>query len=183
MTFEPPNLCVSRPVAACARCRKLKVRCDQKLPACTTCERHGRAAECANDDDFARGKERSYPAFLETRIASLQRKLDTAKRKASVQGIPSLNSQLASSEALTANGLHAGNAGHQNGSNIDAKDVEGLVSSFGSLFVWPHPCAIARQSYLLTNRFAPKGHHSHCSRLSRIQTFDVRGSSNALVSI
>ncbi|KUI55905.1 Positive regulator of purine utilization [Cytospora mali] len=60
--------------------------CDGKLPACTACEKAGRENECsAANDQFARGKERSYVAALELRIEKLERRLAYARsRKASV---------------------------------------------------------------------------------------------------
>lgn len=75
-----PSLKVSRPVAACARCRSAKIKCDGKLPACSGCERAGKTKECSSaGDEFARGKERSYSSALETAIQRLQRKIDEAK--------------------------------------------------------------------------------------------------------
>ncbi|RYP75089.1 hypothetical protein DL769_003885 [Monosporascus sp. CRB-8-3] len=61
-------------------------KCDGKLPACTACEKSGRENECsAANDQFARGKERSYVAALELRIEKLERRLAYARsRKASV---------------------------------------------------------------------------------------------------
>lgn len=111
MPLETPVLKVSRPVAACSRCRNAKIKCDGKLPvgaalcydqimrksdtdsssqACTSCERTGRAAECTStNDQFARGKERSYVSTLETRIDRLQAKLEEARaRKPSVVSLP-----------------------------------------------------------------------------------------------
>ncbi|KAK4121650.1 hypothetical protein N657DRAFT_577741 [Parathielavia appendiculata] len=83
---DSPLLKVSRPVSACSRCRSAKVKCDNKLPACTACERAGREKECtAANDQFARGKERSYVAALELRIEKLERRLTYARStKASV---------------------------------------------------------------------------------------------------
>ncbi|KAK0621667.1 fungal-specific transcription factor domain-containing protein [Bombardia bombarda] len=83
---DSPLLRVSRPVSACSRCRAAKVKCDGKLPACTACEKAGRENECsAANDQFARGKERSYVAALELRIEKLERRLTYARsRKASV---------------------------------------------------------------------------------------------------
>ncbi|KAK0715169.1 fungal-specific transcription factor domain-containing protein [Lasiosphaeris hirsuta] len=83
---DNPLLRVSRPVSACSRCRGAKVKCDGKLPACTACEKAGRETECsAANDQFARGKERSYVAALELRIEKLEKKLAYARsRKASV---------------------------------------------------------------------------------------------------
>ncbi|KAK0736217.1 fungal-specific transcription factor domain-containing protein [Apiosordaria backusii] len=69
-----PHLRVSRP-------------CDGKLPSCTACEKAGRENECsaASDQQFARGKERSWVAALELRLEKLERRLNHARsRKASV---------------------------------------------------------------------------------------------------
>ncbi|TDZ20799.1 Positive regulator of purine utilization [Colletotrichum orbiculare MAFF 240422] len=83
---DNPLLRVSRPVSACSRCRAAKVKCDGKLPACTACEKAGRENECSSaNDQFARGKERSYVAALELRIEKLEKRLAFARsRKASV---------------------------------------------------------------------------------------------------
>ncbi|EGY22041.1 Zn(II)2Cys6 cluster transcripitional activator [Verticillium dahliae VdLs.17] len=83
---DNPLLRVSRPVSACSRCRAAKVKCDGKLPACTACEKAGRESECSSaNDQFARGKERSYVAALELRVEKLERRLAFARlRKASV---------------------------------------------------------------------------------------------------
>ncbi|KAI0861863.1 fungal-specific transcription factor domain-containing protein [Xylaria cubensis] len=83
---DNPLLRVSRPVSACSRCRSAKVKCDGKLPACTACEKAGRETECsAANDQFARGKERSYVAALELRIEKMERRLAFARsRKASL---------------------------------------------------------------------------------------------------
>ena len=109
MPLETPVLKVSRPVAvstpyfensfttranspvqACSRCRNAKIKCDGKLPACSSCEKNGRAAECTStNDQFARGKERSYVSTLETRIDRLQARLEEAQaRKPSVVSLP-----------------------------------------------------------------------------------------------
>lgn len=87
MPLETPLLRVSRPVAACSRCRGAKIKCDGKLPACTACEKSNRAQECSStNDQFARGKERSYVATLEAKVERLQKKIDEtrARRKSSV---------------------------------------------------------------------------------------------------
>ncbi|KAA8903646.1 fungal-specific transcription factor domain-containing protein [Sphaerosporella brunnea] len=80
-----PLLRVSRPVSACSRCRSAKVKCDGKLPACTACERAGRSNECTGgSDQFARGKERSYVASLESKLEKLEKRLaalDAASRR------------------------------------------------------------------------------------------------------
>lgn len=82
MVLETPLLRVSRPVAACSRCRSAKVKCDGKLPACTACEKANRAAECSStNDQFARGKERSYVATLEARLEKLEKRLQDARSR------------------------------------------------------------------------------------------------------
>lgn len=73
---KTPLLRVSRPVSACSKCRFAKIRCDGKLPACTACEDHGRSAECSSaNDQFAKGKERSYVASLESRVEKLEKQV------------------------------------------------------------------------------------------------------------
>lgn len=123
-----PSLKVSRPVAACARCRSAKIKCDGKLPACSACERAGKARDCSSaNDEFARGKERSYVAALETVVQKLERKIEHAKldnmsRRHSIamltDGRPSLQSKPVS---LTR--------------RKEASSVDELVSDFGFLTV------------------------------------------------
>ena len=87
MPLETPLLRVSRPVAACQRCRGAKIKCDGKLPACTACEKANKVHECSTaNDQFARGKERSYVATLEAKVERLQKKIDEVRtrRKSSV---------------------------------------------------------------------------------------------------
>jgi Fungal Zn(2)-Cys(6) binuclear cluster domain len=82
MTLKTPLLRVSRPVAACQRCRTAKIRCDGKLPACTACERSGRAAQCSStNSQFAPGKERSYVATLEAQAERLEKRIQEARRR------------------------------------------------------------------------------------------------------
>lgn len=82
MVLETPLLRVSRPVAACQRCRAAKIKCDGKLPACTACEKSNRASECSStNDQFARGKERSYVATLESRVEKLEKKIAEARAR------------------------------------------------------------------------------------------------------
>ena len=77
-----PSLRVSRVLAACARCRTAKIKCDGKLPACSACDRSGNTDSCsAANDEFARGKERSYVAALEAASERLQHKVDELKAK------------------------------------------------------------------------------------------------------
>ncbi|KAL4884096.1 hypothetical protein BJY04DRAFT_182846 [Aspergillus karnatakaensis] len=39
-------------ITACSRCRSRKQRCDQKIPACSSCERAG--VECVSTDSDGR---------------------------------------------------------------------------------------------------------------------------------
>ncbi|KAK2873924.1 hypothetical protein FQN49_001995 [Arthroderma sp. PD_2] len=74
--LDAPLLKVSRPIAACSRCRSSKVRCDGKLPSCSACERAGKARSCSGaTDEFAKGKERSYVAALEAQCERLKGRL------------------------------------------------------------------------------------------------------------
>jgi hypothetical protein len=82
MVLETPLLRVSRPVAACQRCRTAKIKCDGKLPACTACEKSGRAKQCSRtNSQFAPGKERSYVATLESKVERLQKRIDEARQR------------------------------------------------------------------------------------------------------
>ena len=70
---SPPHTSASatsafRNVSACNRCRIRKNRCDQHLPACSTCEKaHQR---CVGYDPITKREiPRSYVFFLETRLA------------------------------------------------------------------------------------------------------------------
>ncbi|KAK3985999.1 fungal-specific transcription factor domain-containing protein [Cladorrhinum sp. PSN332] len=140
---DNPLLRVSRPVSACSRCRIAKVKCDGKLPACTACEKAGRESECsAANDQFARGKERSYVAALELRVEKLERRLKHAQlRKASVSlhdpdvpphgPIPNtLDSGRKDSLAVITAAIHRKAA-----RNRENSDVNSLVSDFGSLSI------------------------------------------------
>ncbi|KAK0973515.1 hypothetical protein LTR54_017322 [Friedmanniomyces endolithicus] len=137
MPLETPILKVSRPVAACSRCRNAKIRCDGKLPACTSCEKSGKAAEClSTNDQFARGKERSYVSTLETRIDKLQTKLEeTRARKPSVISIadddttvPSRRQSYSVADPPTPTTSKAQR-------RKEASAIDGLVSDFGFLSV------------------------------------------------
>ncbi|KAK3361124.1 fungal-specific transcription factor domain-containing protein [Lasiosphaeria ovina] len=134
---ENPLLRVSRPVSACSRCRGAKVKCDGKLPACTACEKAGRESECsAANDQFARGKERSYVAALELRIEKLERRLTYARsRKASVamhdsDAAPSVDPSRKDSLAVIRAAIHRKAARKRENS-----DVNSLVSDFGYLSI------------------------------------------------
>ena len=135
MVLETPLLRVSRPVAACSRCRSAKVKCDGKLPACTACEKSNRAAECSStNDQFARGKERSYVATLEARVEKLEKKFNEAKarRKSSV-AMPDYDAagtpRRTSVDTLKASKPISKRAARRK----EASDIDELVSDFGLL--------------------------------------------------
>ncbi|OBU01354.2 hypothetical protein VE01_00251 [Pseudogymnoascus verrucosus] len=135
--LDSPLLRVSRPVAACSRCRAAKIKCDGKLPACTACEKAGRVNECSSSNDqFAKGKERSYVASLESRVEKLEKRIAYAKmRKASVtmhegdsppMTPPDRKDSLAAIRAAI-----QGKAARRR----EATDVNELVSDFGFMTV------------------------------------------------
>ncbi|KAI7390472.1 hypothetical protein KC336_g16942 [Hortaea werneckii] len=151
MPLETPPLKVSRPVAACSRCRNAKIKCDGKLPACSSCEKNGRAAECTStNDQFARGKERSYVSTLETRIDKLQARLEEAKaRKPSVVSIPDDETAVPSRrQSCNVPALeHSSAGGSRAQRRKEASAIDDLVSDFGFLSV----NATARDFYGFTS--------------------------------
>ena len=127
--LETPLLRVSRPVSACQRCRNAKVKCDGKLPACTACERAGRAVECSSGNDkFAKGKERSYVASLENRIEKLEKHVEQARaRKAATKTLD----VVAVPPSLPP--ISSGRSGGGKSRRKEVQDVNDLVSDFGYL--------------------------------------------------
>ncbi|KAF1817404.1 hypothetical protein P152DRAFT_469844 [Eremomyces bilateralis CBS 781.70] len=143
MVLETPLLRVSRPVAACMRCRTAKIRCDGKLPACTSCERANKAAECSStNDQFAKGKERSYVATLESKVEKLEKRLmeASARRKSSTITMIDL---AATPRRVSAAANVGGVAGADRSNPQDkraairkeASNIDDLVSDFGLLAV------------------------------------------------
>ena len=134
--METPLLRVSRPVSACARCRNAKIKCDGKLPACSACERAGKVAECSSaNDQFAKGKERSYVSSLESRIEKLEKQIVQCKS----QGGPR---HLRPSDECVGGGVA------KRSERKEASDVDELVSDFGYLLVDNAPSS--RQKMILT---------------------------------
>ncbi|KXJ92095.1 fungal-specific transcription factor domain-domain-containing protein [Microdochium bolleyi] len=136
---DNPLLRVSRPVSACSRCRAAKVKCDGKLPACTACEKAGRESECsAANDQFARGKERSYVAALELRVEKLERRLAFARlRKASVARHDSEAGPMAMTDSSRKDSLaKIRDAIHRKAARRrEDSDVNSLMAEFGFLSV------------------------------------------------
>ena len=119
-----PSLRVSRPVAACSRCRSAKIKCTWGISACSACERSGKASSCTSaNEEFARGNERSYVAALENAVERLQRKVDAA-RGSTEQSMPNSDPRR-NSKTRTISGPQ----------RKEASDVNELVSDFGFLTV------------------------------------------------
>ncbi|EPS45489.1 hypothetical protein H072_536 [Dactylellina haptotyla CBS 200.50] len=60
-----------RSVTACNRCRLRKNRCDQRIPACTQCEKVG--VKCVGYDPITKREiPRSYVSYLEERVTYLE---------------------------------------------------------------------------------------------------------------
>lgn len=135
MVLETPLLRVSRPVAACSRCRAAKVKCDGKLPACTACEKSNRASECSStNDQFARGKERSYVATLEARVERLEKKIAEARarRKSSSTAMHDADYATPRRESDASKALHRPLSKRAE-RRKEASDIDDLVSDFGLL--------------------------------------------------
>ncbi|PGH17184.1 hypothetical protein AJ79_01322 [Helicocarpus griseus UAMH5409] len=128
--LETPLLKVSRPVAACSRCRTAKIKCDGKLPACSACERAGKASSCPGaTDEFAKGKERSYVASLEGQCERLEKDIAEAKRRRqeSIQ-------QGAATEQNGGVRLRIPQGGER-AHRKETSDIDDLVGDFGFLSV------------------------------------------------
>ncbi|KAF2829019.1 hypothetical protein CC86DRAFT_287216 [Ophiobolus disseminans] len=151
MVLETPLLRVSRPVAACSRCRAAKVKCDGKLPACTACEKSNRASECSStNDQFARGKERSYVATLEARVERLEKKIteQRARRKSSVLMVDM--SENSTPRRTSVDTVKAKPISQRAARRKEAVEIDDLVSGFGLLAV----NATARDFYGFTTEMS-----------------------------
>jgi hypothetical protein len=135
MVLETPLLRVSRPVAACSRCRAAKVKCDGKLPACTACEKSNRASECSStNDQFARGKERSYVATLESRVERLEKKVHEARARRKSSTMMVEVSETSTPRRTSVDTLKAPKPISKRAARRkEASDIDDLVSDFGLL--------------------------------------------------
>jgi hypothetical protein len=133
MPLETPPLRVSRPVAACQRCRGAKIRCDGKLPACSACEKSGRAKLCSSaSNEFAPGKERSYVATLEAKAERLERRIAEARRRReSTLSMLDVASPTASSRRPDSDLMKTKKAQMRS----EESTIDELVSDFGFLYV------------------------------------------------
>ena len=133
MVLETPLLRVSRPVAACQRCRAAKIKCDGKLPACTACEKSNRASECSStNDQFARGKERSYVATLESKVERLEKKIAEAKKARRKSSLMMLDTDVASPRRSSVETVKAGSS-NRAAQRKENSSIDELVSDFGLL--------------------------------------------------
>lgn len=129
--LETPLLRVSRPVSACSKCRSAKIKCDGQLPACSACTKAGRSAECSSaNDQFAKGKERSYVSSLESRVDKLEKQISQARaRRGSVRMVdapPDCSVPTPIARFPTTNPKKE---------RKEASVVDELVSDFGFLYV------------------------------------------------
>ncbi|KAH9874757.1 hypothetical protein IAQ61_003947 [Plenodomus lingam] len=153
MALETPLLRVSRPVAACSRCRAAKVKCDGKLPACTACEKSNRASECSStNDQFARGKERSYVATLESKVERLEKRIAEAKarRKSSTVLMLDMSETSTPRRSSVDTVKPARPISKRAARRKEAVDIDNLVSDFGLLAV----NATARDFYGFTTEMS-----------------------------
>lgn len=129
--LDNPLLKVSRPVAACSRCRTAKIKCDGKLPACSACEKVGKASTCSGaSDEFAKGKERSYVASLEGYCERLERNIaELHDRRTSLSAEGNGVARQMSITAVSSAG-QPGSAHHR-----EVSDIDDLVGDFGFLLV------------------------------------------------
>ncbi|KAL1999470.1 hypothetical protein VTN02DRAFT_4459 [Thermoascus thermophilus] len=129
--LDNPVLKVSRPVAACSRCRTAKIKCDGKLPACSACEKAGKAGSCSGAaDEFAKVKERSYVASLEGYCERLERTIREVRRRQ--QGLAAGDTGVVQESSITS--ISWGGTGEK-AHRKEASDIDDLVGDFGFLSV------------------------------------------------
>lgn len=129
--LDNPLLKVSRPVAACSRCRTAKIKCDGKLPACSACDKVGKASTCSGaSDEFAKGKERSYVASLEGYCEKLEKKISHLRDR---QSSLSLEGNGVAREMSITSTSSAGPLAPAH--RREVSDIDDLVGDFGFLSV------------------------------------------------
>jgi len=134
--LDNPVLKVSRPVAACSRCRTAKIKCDGKLPSCSACERANKASSCSSaSDEFARGKERSYVASLESYCEKLEKRLAEVRQRKQSQTLNAAGDggQHPQSSITAFAAENTSSVAHRK----EVSDIDDLVGDFGFLSVGP----------------------------------------------
>lgn len=129
--LDNPLLKVSRPVAACSRCRTAKIKCDGKLPACSACEKAGKAGTCSGaSDEFARGKERSYVASLEGYCERLEKRISNLRRR-QLAGLTDGSGVIQENSITSVSSPGSLAQSHRR----EVTDIDDLVGDFGFLSV------------------------------------------------
>ena len=99
-------------------------------------ERAGKASECiSTNDQFARGKERSYPAFLESKIIKLRAKLAEVEKTHGARnpGPTSLSTPPPASYTTTGKAPSIGRRDAAPSKKKENSEIDDLVSNFGVL--------------------------------------------------
>ncbi|KAH8697460.1 putative C6 transcription factor [Talaromyces proteolyticus] len=133
--LDNPVLKVSRPVAACSRCRTAKIKCDGKLPACSACERANKASSCSGaSDEFAKGKERSYVASLEGYCERLEKHLAEVRQRKQMRTLAAggVGGEQIPESSITA---FATDDTSSQAHHKEVSDIDDLVGDFGFLSV------------------------------------------------
>ena len=153
-TSAPANSGASssfRNVSACNRCRLRKNRCDQNLPACTSCEKAG--VKCVGFDPITKREiPRTYVYYLESRVRYLEELLSDQKipfgpsqdfdlGSKPVKDEPTAHSPLSERSSAKENVIQRGraNTGSDSGSEWEQKEesdkLNKLVSNIGMVSV------------------------------------------------
>ncbi|KAL9055261.1 MAG: hypothetical protein Q9162_003671 [Coniocarpon cinnabarinum] len=102
-------------------------------------DKAGKADKCINPgDDFARGKERSYPNYLHTKINSLEAELRETERthgKQSSTPVSSNNPELNTTANGTTDSAPHGRRDRRPSKKRENREVNDLVSNFGLLSI------------------------------------------------
>ena len=121
-SLSPLNASVSsfRNVSACNRCRQRKNRCDQNLPACSSCEKAG--VKCVGFDPITKREiPRAYVYYLESRVTYLESLLS----ENDIKYAPSQEFDLGAKPALEhANGSGEGAEKYLASSNVGTNRAE-----------------------------------------------------------
>ncbi|POS84798.1 hypothetical protein EPUL_002555 [Erysiphe pulchra] len=135
-SIETPVLRISRPIAACSRCRRAKIKCDGKLPACSACEKAGYAKSCASPiDKSVDGNEKSYVACLESRIRELEEKISLSLSPATSTSVKDSISSVNFLDQKNSLSIHCTSADGKAARRREVTDVNKLVSDFGFLSI------------------------------------------------
>ena len=109
-----------------------KIKCDGKLPACSACEKSGRTRQCSNaNDEFVKGKERSYIASLEARRGKLEEQVSRAKARRASDPVLAILPTKATMSSTSRVFDHSRKI-----QTKEASDIDDLVSDFGFLQVF-----------------------------------------------